>query len=247
MSVSADITLGILPSSQGQPPLPDPLVWLTRKEQERYATYRVEAARHQFLAARVLLKTMVGDICGTSAPNVLIQTDDNGRPFLMDLPGQISISHCPEYIAVAYAERLAVGIDVERQSDATLITDIAAQIMTPAEQNTLQETTDPLAYFQRVWTAKEAALKCAGTGFLTDPKRFATDIYPDHAMVQGILTTGEVGAYHVRHRDLEGGAMLAVAVEEKRRASARVTVRHYHWLNVADGGQMVAVANEDQF
>ncbi|MBQ9297290.1 MAG: 4'-phosphopantetheinyl transferase superfamily protein [Paludibacteraceae bacterium] len=86
--------------------------------------------------------------------------NDYGKPSMPAAP-EFSISHCREAIAVALDDH-PVGIDVEgiRHADPELI----ARTMNPAEQQFIRQAGNPERAFTRLWTRKEAVLKCQGTG-----------------------------------------------------------------------------------
>lgn len=75
-----------------------------------------------------------------------------------------SISHCKQAIAVAVAD-IPVGIDIEtlRHPSESLI----EKTMNKHEQLLLAYSDTPDDLFTALWTAKEAVLKCKGTG-ITD-------------------------------------------------------------------------------
>ena len=97
--------------------------------------------------------------------------NEHGKPFLCTKDGwsmykgeelpYFSISHCKEGIAVA-VDKLPVGIDIEglRRADKELIT----RTMNQAEQQAIAMAQDTNRCFTRLWTQKEAVLKCIGTG-----------------------------------------------------------------------------------
>ena len=81
--------------------------------------------------------------------------NEHGKPFMEGGP-YFSISHCKEGIAVAVDDE-PVGIDIEgiRRADEDLI----KRVMNPQERAGMDDRT-----FTRLWTQKEAAVKCEGTG-----------------------------------------------------------------------------------
>lgn len=88
--------------------------------------------------------------------------NEHGKPYIEGGP-YFSISHCKEGIAVALDDQ-PVGIDIEaiRQADEELI----ARTMNTEECKRLMAKSQKLRDrdFTRLWTQKEAVLKCEGTG-----------------------------------------------------------------------------------
>lgn len=91
-----------------------------------------------------------------------VEKNEHGKLFFRDYPDYcFNISHCKAAIAVAVAAR-PIGIDIEqmRRVEQSLID----YTMNDSEQRQIREANDPTRYFIRLWTQKEAALKCRGTG-----------------------------------------------------------------------------------
>lgn len=107
-------------------------------------------------AARQALAGMLG--CA-----VVVEHDDHGAPYLPEQPQlHISLSHCRSAVAVAVGKQSAVGIDIEcrrRVSDSLM-----QRVCTPTELDAIHASDDPTMEFLRLWTRKEAVLKCRGTG-----------------------------------------------------------------------------------
>ena len=97
--------------------------------------------------------------------------NEHGKPYLCTKDGctmyegaelpYFNISHCKEGIAVAVDDK-PVGIDIEgiRRADRDLI----VRTTNEAEQAEIFGAEDSNRCFTRLWTQKEAVLKCIGTG-----------------------------------------------------------------------------------
>lgn len=106
-------------------------------------------------------------------PSLALQKDTMGKPWLPERPDiHVSVSHCRNgYVAAACAmepEEEDVGIDIEyrfpyRES-------LAGKILHPNERQWLegQDEADRSACLNRIWSRKEAYLKCIGTGIRMD-------------------------------------------------------------------------------
>src|ERR1700741_5424441 len=65
--------------------------------------------RHlHWLGTRVLLRTMLN-----TSEYIDCRVDEHGKPYLVDLPYQISLSHSFDYAAVMISKSKAIGIDIE--------------------------------------------------------------------------------------------------------------------------------------
>ena len=110
----------------------------------------------QSAAARQLLCEMLGK-------TVIVVHDSQGAPYLPESPNlHISISHCRTAVAVAVSDNGPVGIDVEcrRRIGDRLMQRVCSQ----EEYQLVSRSDDPVMAFLRLWTRKEAVLKCRGTG-----------------------------------------------------------------------------------
>ena len=92
-----------------------------------------------------------------------LEHNEKGAPYLPAHPElSVSIRHCRAAVAVAVSPEGRVGIDVEcrrRIGDGLM-----ERVCTPDEQAAVQASPDPTMAFLRLWTRKEAVLKCRGTG-----------------------------------------------------------------------------------
>ena len=110
----------------------------------------------QSAAARQLLGQLLGF-------DPVVEHDAHGAPYLPARPDlYISLSHCRTAVAAAVSGEGPVGIDVEsrRRVDRGLM----ARVCTADEMATIDRSDDPTMAFLRLWTRKEAVLKCRRTG-----------------------------------------------------------------------------------
>ena len=106
-------------------------------------------------AARRLLAKLLGH-------EAAVEHDAHGAPYLPEYPNlHISLSHCRTAVAAAVHDQ-AVGIDIE--SRRKINPSLRERVCTPDEQDAIRNSDDPDMAFLRLWTRKEAVLKCRGTG-----------------------------------------------------------------------------------
>ena len=86
--------------------------------------------------------------------------NEHGKPYLEGGPF-FSISHCKTGIAVAVSDE-PVGIDIEQIRSAGA--DLIERTMNEEEQRLIRESEQPDRTFTRLWTQKEAIVKCQGIG-----------------------------------------------------------------------------------
>lgn len=152
---------------------------------EREKTY-LEALKHDkrylhWLGTRVLLRKMI------NTPNYIdCQVDEHGKPYLVNFPHHISLSHSFDYAAVMISETKLVGIDIELIKDK--IERLAHKFMSPEELDFI----DPefrIAHLYACWCAKEAIYKLQGRSNISfkDHIRLAPFAYRDSGTLHATL------------------------------------------------------------
>ena len=115
---------------------------------ERYATFTSDARKLEFLAVRVLLKTLCGE-----EKHILYYP--SGRPYLSDNSAYISISHTKGYVAVALSNAM-VGVDIEYYN--SRVERIATRFIRADEEPNLP-LDNRIKALLTYWSAKETAFK----------------------------------------------------------------------------------------
>ena len=121
-------------------------------------TYLIEPATDEGGHAQAV--RMLRQLLGREAT---VEHTPAGVPYVAELPEiHISISHCRTAVAVAVDTEGAVGIDVEgcRKVSPALV----KRVCSPSELAAVEASEEPVMEFLRLWTRKEATLKCRGTG-----------------------------------------------------------------------------------
>lgn len=90
-----------------------------------------------------------------------------GKPYFDGTDIFFNISHSAG-LAVCAIDSAPVGVDVEMLREFTDRKRLAERYFCPAEQNFIGDHAEPNMAFLRVWTRKEAYLKCIGVGLTRD-------------------------------------------------------------------------------
>ncbi|WP_207533804.1 4'-phosphopantetheinyl transferase family protein [Desertivirga arenae] len=107
-----------------------------------------------WLSTRVLLRKMLN-----TGKYIDCQVDEHGKPYLVNFPHHISLSHSFDYAAVIISEDKPVGIDIELVK--TKIERVAGKFLVNEELNFI----DPekrIEHLYICWCAKEAVYKLQG-------------------------------------------------------------------------------------
>lgn len=140
-----------------------PLVSEQRREQA--LQYKHAFGQYACLKSYLMLQDLLREHYGIEG-DLLFTYNEYGKPMLKEVSYiHFSISHCKEAIAVAVADR-PVGIDVETlrmPSEA-----LAEKVMDKGEKLRFDISDTPEDFFTALWTAKEAVMKCRGTGIVME-------------------------------------------------------------------------------
>ena len=111
--------------------------------------------RHlHWLGTRVLLRKMLN-----TDEYIDCKVDEHGKPYLVDLPYHISLSHSFDYAAVMISKTRPVGIDIEQIKEK--VERIAHKFMRPEEMAFIADQ-HKIQQLYACWCAKEAVYKCHG-------------------------------------------------------------------------------------
>jgi 4'-phosphopantetheinyl transferase len=147
-------------------PAPDRDLW-SRDELARASRFASPAAGARWLAARDVLRRVLGAVLGEDPASIVLAEGPGGKPVLHRRRGpHFNLSHSGELVAVALGDR-PVGVDIEVDRRLVRPERLAARLYDdPDEIRRWALTTEPLRsqlLLQR-WTEVEAVLKATGDG-----------------------------------------------------------------------------------
>lgn len=148
------------------------------RERERYQSFRHDEHRFRWGASRGLLREILGSVLAIPPADVRFSYGAHGKPGISGSPLRFNLSHSAG-LALLVIGHVEVGADVElpreRRSD-----DIARRFFTPGENERLFALDKPArddAFF-RLWTCKEAFLKCTGEGLSRSTRSYEIELRP---------------------------------------------------------------------
>ncbi|MEX0843871.1 MAG: 4'-phosphopantetheinyl transferase superfamily protein [Balneolaceae bacterium] len=138
---------------------------LSSKEREEYYGFKNPKRKAEFLSARYLFHALLNEM-NLTHNEIEILKESTGKPYAI-YNGEtihVSFSHSPEKVFCAISHRFNIGLDVEH-TNRTINKAVVKRILNENEWNVVGEE-DPI----KLWTIKEAAVKCLGTGLRTNLK-----------------------------------------------------------------------------
>jgi 4'-phosphopantetheinyl transferase len=140
--------------------------WLTADEAQRAAGMSHPVLRSRFVVSRGLRRKVLAGILGCDRGELLIVEDPAAKPRLRDGRGwDFNVSHAGDYVALVVG-RGEVGVDLEKIRPVRDMTALVGRYFHPDEAAAwlaLSGQEREEAFFL-LWSAREAAMKCAGTG-----------------------------------------------------------------------------------
>jgi 4'-phosphopantetheinyl transferase len=137
-------------------------VCLSSDESARAARFKFEADRVRWTRARSALRSVLAEITGAPASELLFDFGEHGKPSLRGAAGiEFNLSHAGDWAMIAVSRGVPVGIDIERLRSRV---DIAALLRRLGEADIPEGAEAQL----QAWTRREARSKARG-GALFDP------------------------------------------------------------------------------
>jgi 4'-phosphopantetheinyl transferase len=127
---------------------------LCASETEACLAIPVPAKQKEFLAGKYVIEKACTLL---NIPYHGLAKDEHGKPYLLDSELDISLTHTEEYVAVAFSEIGAVGLDLEQPRDQILR--IFPRLFSVKEVEDVQGDLDEATVY---WSAKEAMYKLYG-------------------------------------------------------------------------------------
>jgi 4'-phosphopantetheinyl transferase len=161
-------------------------------------------------AASFPVRRLLAAYLGQPIHTLRIQRDDHGKPQLAGACLHFNVSHTASALLVGVSRDIPLGVDLEAVGRRTrAVAELARRWFAPGEAGalaTLPEATQQLA-FLRLWTAKEAVLKCSGLGISSGLDRVEFELASDGSL----LGLRDTASWQVRGLAPDGAHVGALA------------------------------------
>lgn len=194
---------------------------LSLDERERAGKFHFQRDRDRFIAARGLLRSILGRYLQIEPQGIRFRYGPHGKPALQDKTHGsnicFNVSHSHDLVLYAFARGREVGIDIELIRDDISLENVVVRFFSTRELVTLRalplHTREKSYYIS--WVRKEAYMKATGRGLslpLDQLETFSPPGEPEKCF-QVRKNPGEACQWQVRDLSLAPEYAAALAVE----------------------------------
>lgn len=194
------------------------LGFLSADELERAGRFRFERDQKRFIAARGMLRQILGTYLGKDPHELCFEYNFYGKPALATNAGydtlSFNLSHADAYALYAVTRSAPIGIDIECIRHDVAIREIAQRFFSRRENYALErmEKARRNELFFQYWTRKEALLKAMGAGISFPMEQCDVSQISGSALAPIILTGDKSGGPCWYGQDLFPGCGYAAAI-----------------------------------
>jgi 4'-phosphopantetheinyl transferase len=140
---------------------------LSPEERDRAMRFIQPIHQRHFIAARGLLRTVLGESVGESPETLQFTYGPYGKPSLAGFPGvEFNLSHCHGKALIGISQGRSIGVDLEQFREIPDWKMVAKQFFSESEYASILQglEAEQLKLFLKYWSCKEAYLKGTGEG-----------------------------------------------------------------------------------
>jgi 4'-phosphopantetheinyl transferase len=196
-------------------------------ERARAKRFIVERDRNHFVAARGMLRSLLGRYLECAPESVEFAYGPHGKPVLANSgdphPLCFNLSHSHGLVLIGVAHKREIGVDVELIRPEVAGEEIARRYFSEKEFEELCALPSELRAerFFLCWTQKEAYIKAKGDGLHVPLKSFTVSLNPG---AQQVLMSADLREWCLRSCEPQAGYVGAVATE-----GTDIQVRYIAW------------------
>jgi 4'-phosphopantetheinyl transferase len=177
---------------------------LDAAERARAARFRWEDSRRRWSVGHAALRRILARYTGSAAAGLRFTRGEYGKPYLPGSGLQFNMSDSGDLALYAVTLEAEIGVDVERVRAVDGV-GISRRFLPESEAAAIKE--NPVSFF-RLWTRREAYLKCIGVGLRRigapiEAGYFFADLEPAAGYAGAVVWEG--GQRRLVDRDLNEG------------------------------------------
>jgi 4'-phosphopantetheinyl transferase len=134
---------------------------MSDKKKGRISRFKNDDDKKRSICAEMLAKREIAKRYGILPCNVILDAEENGKPYAKNLDIHFSLSHSGDYAVCALGEK-PIGIDIQKIVPYNEKT--AKKVCSQSELEIVEKSDDKSAEFIKLWTKKEAVMKMEGLG-----------------------------------------------------------------------------------
>lgn len=215
---SFDVHVWKVPVEDFRPFIPQFIKILSPEERSRSERIRLEQNRKRWIAARGILRDLLGRYLRVEPPRVKLSYTPRGKPFVENPDSKsrirFNLSHSKGLALYAFAKGLEVGIDAEKIMPRDSRDAVVRRFFTPVEAAqffSLPPSSRDLAFFS-AWTRKEAFCKAKGIGVFSGFPRFDVSLVPGEParLLKSRFDENDISSWSLH--DIEAGRNFKAAL-----------------------------------
>lgn len=206
---------------------------LSHQERVKANAFRRQRDRRRFIVRHGMLRILMSHYVGVKPSRLTFTQGKYGKPNLRwpQIDGlNFSLSQTDGVALLSFAYVRAIGIDIEKETEAFDFLTVGSEVFSDQELLTLQECegASRKRRFFTLWTRKEAYLKALGFGFSIDPRQLTLLDAPQFGterfqLIQGPSPVHLRGLYDL---NIEPGVKAAVAIEQQNTTIKLLRLTH---------------------
>ena len=159
---------------------------LSEDECARADKLKVEDKKQQYIITRGALRQRLGLLTNIDPKDFVFEYLEHGKPVLANnhkcADITFNVSHSHDLALIAIAQKLNIGIDIEKINHESNHLTLMTRFFSKTEQDEFQTMldTDKAKAFCACWTRKEAFIKAIGSGVAYGLDNFDVTVAPDN-------------------------------------------------------------------
>lgn len=184
---------------------------LSADEREKAAQFHFEKDRRPYMAARGILRQLIGRYENLSPEVIQFTYNTFGKPGLNGTSLRFNTSHSGDVGLFAFTRHKNIGVDLERIRPDFAAREIAGQFFSPDEIAALRAL-PPEAFFT-CWTRKEAFIKAHGSGMSLPLHQFSVSLDQPARLLRTDFDPAAIHQWTLHDLPVPEGFAAALALE----------------------------------